>query len=128
MQYEIIGFVLGVLASFIAFLVKDAVTKNTHSLTIKELEKDNENLNRVNQSQDLLIQNNREELLSLKSSMLNLRERFDDFNKMHQSEMRDIQITLKEFTQETTKSMASLESTLKGISGWLQRVDSKINK
>lgn len=124
MSFDFLEFILGVVITVVTVLVKDAVTKNTHKHKIESLYKDFEVQARVNQAQDAEIRNGREETLSLKSAVLNLRERFDDFHQMHQEEMKDIKSTMK----ETTKSIASLDATLKGLSKWLERVERKFEE
>jgi uncharacterized protein YlxW (UPF0749 family) len=118
-----IEFFAGVLFTIITVIVKDAVLKNTHKHNIETLNKNYEVQEKVNQAQEAEIRTNREETLALKSSMLNLRERFDNFNEMHREEMKEIQVTLK----DTTRSIASLDATLKGLSKWLDRVERKFD-
>lgn len=119
---EFLNFLLGVVVTVVTVIVKDAVTKNTHKHKIEALSKDLETQMEVNSKQDAEIRSSREENISLKIAVENLRDRFDEFHSMHQEEMRDIKSTMK----ETTKSIASLDATLQGLGKWLERVERKL--
>lgn len=103
-------------------IVKDAITKNTFKHQIQNLLNEMSAQEAINKAQEARITTNREAILELKSTMLNLRERFDDFYKIQNVEVKTIQNTLN----ETNQRFASLDATLKGLTKWLERVESKL--
>ena len=76
----------------------------------------------LNKAQEARITTNRETVLEMKASMLNLRERFDDLYHLQKEEVKSIQNTLI----ETNQRFASLDATLKGLTKWLARVENKL--
>jgi predicted nucleic acid-binding Zn-ribbon protein len=124
MIFEILPFIGGAVFTIVAVIVKDAVMKNTLQHEIRVLRTNYESQEHINKAQEARITNNREELLALKGTMLNLRERFDDLYNLQKEEVKSIQHTLN----ETNQRFASLDATLKGLTKWLERVEHKLEE
>lgn len=119
---EYLQFFGGVAFTVVAIIVRDAVLKTTFKHNIQALSEKMAYQENLNRAQEARITTNRETTLEMKTSMLNLRERFDDLYILQKEEVKSIQQTLI----ETNQRFASLDATLKGLTKWLERVDNKL--
>lgn len=119
---EYLEFFGGAGFAIIAVIIRDAVLKTTFKDNIQALSDKMEAQENLNKAQEARITTNRETVLEMKASMLNLRERFDDLYHLQKEEVKSIQNTLI----ETNQRFASLDATLKGLTKWLARVENKL--
>lgn len=119
---EYLEFIGGVAFTVVAVIVRDAILKNTFKHNIQSLSDKMTAQENLNKAQEARITTNRETVLEMKTSMLNLRERFDDLYLLQKEEVKSIQTTLI----ETNQRFASLDATLKGLTKWLERVEHKL--
>lgn len=119
---EYLEFFGGAGFAIIAVIIRDAVLKTTFKHNIQALSDKMEAQENLNKAQEARITTNRETVLEMKASMLNLRERFDDLYHLQKEEVKSIQNTLI----ETNQRFASLDATLKGLTKWLARVENKL--
>lgn len=116
-----ITFVCGIIASFISTIIKDAILKNTLKTKIAHLEELESIRNRIDDRQDTELTRLREEQIMMREKLTTIRERIDSIYD------NDIKV-MKEMLQDLQQSSASLEATLKGLTGWLKRVDGKLDQ
>lgn len=124
MELSFLQFLAGLALGAISVYVKDAISKNSMEGRLKVIESEKELYNQTFKSHDLRITNNREEYLAQKEKVINLEGQFSKFIDMHREEMKDIQSTLR----ENTSTIASLDSTLKSLTGWLKRIDEQMSQ
>lgn len=122
MMVEWFEFFGGALLAVVTMLIRDAIMKNTFKHQIVRLNNEMTAQESINRAQESEIRTLREGTLELKTTMLNLRERFDDFYQLQKEEVKSIQATLN----ETNQRFASLDATLKGLTKWLERVENKL--
>lgn len=121
--FIIIGAVGGPIGAFLTIIIRDATTKNSLRQKVSHLETENGTLRKIDERQDAEIRKQDHEILLLREKQQTLRERFEEFQKVQTEELKGI----NDSNQKMAQSYASLNATMQGIKGWLERIADKLD-
>jgi len=114
---SLITFLIGIISTITARSLKDALAKNTLSHKADTLEKSLQHQIELVRSQDVLVRKNTEEILKLQEKQEEFYIRILDYQSNQKDEISDI----KMIQGQSTKAIAQLEVTLKGLNELIKK-------
>jgi predicted phage tail protein len=119
---ENMEFIFGILLAIGTQFLKDQIFKNTMKHEFASYQEKMKVQEHVNHSQEARITTNRESIIQIQQTLQSTAERLHEFSTIQRDELKE----LKNIVLENNRQTASLESTIKGLAKWLERVDKNI--